>query len=526
MAKKKSEYDSVKIEEEAVMAVKHMLNASSLLCTSDISMNDKIPSWDGNVFLYKTDNDKKKNNIDSKIPVQVKGKIQTKKIEHKKITYPIELCDLNNYYNDGGIVFFVVYLSPDFYKNIVYYSCLNRLVLKLYIDTCKNKKHNSISIELKKLPNNIDEISDIFTNFSLHLDQKLPEKKLPNLFDSSIQFSCSYKGTVFKDDPIKYFLTTPTTIYAIEPLFGTKVAVAMGLLQSFSKQCNSPVYIGNKKFFDKFESIETADKVCMKFGRGISIEGNNSTQSITINYSMKGTLTEVIQDLCFFKEFIENKSITINNQKQDFPVDTISDIKNKYDELVDTLNYYKTVKELFEKLEIHKEINIEDVTPADYEKLNSLIDSLVYNLSFKRSEKTIVSDIITICNNKIAILIAPISKNTCRYLNIYNDEVKIEMWENECPEEKFIATPCFLLDQIALQNADNINYEKVANGLNKIPISKTSMKGFELYCSILYKTYKKTKNEEIKNCITKIILDHNLLESTKQIKEIYSSLVE
>ena len=75
MAKKKSDIDTQKVEEEAVMVVKHQLNKSPYLSTIDIPMNDKTPSWDGNVFLYKTPDDKTKKNIDCRIPAQVKGKV-------------------------------------------------------------------------------------------------------------------------------------------------------------------------------------------------------------------------------------------------------------------------------------------------------------------------------------------------------------------------------------------------------------------------------------------------------------------
>jgi hypothetical protein len=52
--------------------------------------------------------------------VQVKGKnVQEKEIENT--TYPVKIDDIKNYLKDGGVSFFVVYLSPKLkyriYKN-------------------------------------------------------------------------------------------------------------------------------------------------------------------------------------------------------------------------------------------------------------------------------------------------------------------------------------------------------------------------------------------------------------------------
>lgn len=317
---------------------------------------------------------------------------------------------MNNYYNDGGIIFFVVHLNTDFSKKIIYYVCLNKLLLKLYIDSCNSKKQSSISIEFKKMPNSYDEITDIFTNFSIHLNQQLPEKQTTNLNNSSVQFRCFYKGQVYKEDPVKYFLSTPTTIYAIEPIFGTKVAFAFAILKNFSQQCNSSVYIGKTKFYDKFETSESADQIIMKFGKGFIIEGDNKTQTISISYTMNGTLTEVIQDLSFFIEFIKKKSITFKKKKQEFPVDTIDGIQDKYNELVESYEYYKTIKQLFERLEFYEDINIDNIKESDYKKINLLIDCIYNKIPFNHKEEQIKTKVLKICNKKIAVLIVPITK--------------------------------------------------------------------------------------------------------------------
>lgn len=65
-----------RIEESAINILKGALLNSPYL-EHHIESNDKTPSWDGNVIVYKSE-DNKKSNIMGKVPIQVKG---TKKIQ-------------------------------------------------------------------------------------------------------------------------------------------------------------------------------------------------------------------------------------------------------------------------------------------------------------------------------------------------------------------------------------------------------------------------------------------------------------
>ena len=66
--------NSIKIEMGAVLALKNVIQLNDLM-KEYINDNDKEPSWDGFIYLYKSD-DMKAENIKYRIPVQVKGKNQ------------------------------------------------------------------------------------------------------------------------------------------------------------------------------------------------------------------------------------------------------------------------------------------------------------------------------------------------------------------------------------------------------------------------------------------------------------------
>ena len=96
------------VETISVNAVRDSIVCSDFL-DQYITDNDKEPSWDGSVYIY-TDKSKTKDKLKGKIPVQVKG---TEKDDFSKeeISFPVSTVDLRNYLNDGGAVFFVVYIG-------------------------------------------------------------------------------------------------------------------------------------------------------------------------------------------------------------------------------------------------------------------------------------------------------------------------------------------------------------------------------------------------------------------------------
>ena len=99
--------DKKAIETISVNAVKNSIVTSDIL-DQFISENDKEPSWDGHIYIYKNKN-KRKSELKGRIPVQVKGK-ECNDFSNNKIKYVISISDLKNYLNDGGIILFLVYI--------------------------------------------------------------------------------------------------------------------------------------------------------------------------------------------------------------------------------------------------------------------------------------------------------------------------------------------------------------------------------------------------------------------------------
>ena len=115
-----------RIEESATLALKGALLRCPTLSTY-ISENDKTPSWDGQVFVYASAEQKKTDGILA-IPIQVKGTIS--KSSAKSTSYSCEISDLKIWMNNGGCMLFLVSLDFENQSHQIYYSALQVYDLK------------------------------------------------------------------------------------------------------------------------------------------------------------------------------------------------------------------------------------------------------------------------------------------------------------------------------------------------------------------------------------------------------------
>ena len=114
--------NSIKIELGAILALKNTIQLNDLM-KDYINDNDKEPSWDGHIYLYKSGN-MKAEDIKYRIPIQIKGKNDESILKKQRITFPIKYKHLRNYYQDGGIFYVVVAISDDRKRTAIFYNAL------------------------------------------------------------------------------------------------------------------------------------------------------------------------------------------------------------------------------------------------------------------------------------------------------------------------------------------------------------------------------------------------------------------
>lgn len=156
-----------RIEESATTALKAALLRCPIL-DSYIDSNDKTPSWDGTVFVYKSEKTKKEN-LAGRVPIQIKG--TEKVIVSDTATFSCSVADLNNYYKDGGCVFFLISVDLSSGNSRIFYKTLLVVDLNKIIKGAGKQKTSTIHLNL--FPTEANEISSIFMEFTDNVHKQM-----------------------------------------------------------------------------------------------------------------------------------------------------------------------------------------------------------------------------------------------------------------------------------------------------------------------------------------------------------------
>lgn len=130
--------NSVKIEKGAVEELRRAIRLHDRM-DELLNEDDKGPSWDGDIYLY-NNNDLKAEHIQYRIPTQIKGKCDSRLLNRKSITYPVEYKNLRNYFNNGGVCYFVIAISNDGEKASIFYNALTPIKLQSLLKGNEHKR--------------------------------------------------------------------------------------------------------------------------------------------------------------------------------------------------------------------------------------------------------------------------------------------------------------------------------------------------------------------------------------------------
>lgn len=154
------------LEEISISKIKEILRSYKIF-KSNINENDKEPSWDGFIFVYNKDNTERKDELRGRIPIQIKA-TEVEKIKNKKIPFSMKLSDLNNYFNDGGVMFFVVEINGQEECKIFYKSLLP-VDIKIILGQAKRKNNTKfITVQIDKILKKHSNFKEECYNFLLH----------------------------------------------------------------------------------------------------------------------------------------------------------------------------------------------------------------------------------------------------------------------------------------------------------------------------------------------------------------------
>lgn len=309
------------IETTAVAAVKLAFKAVDSVDPSYINEKDKEPFMDGRIHIKIVET------YDSirVVNAQVKGKI-IDETEHLKseIKYSgIKICNLINYMNNGGLVFFVVLIQEN--ANTVYYNCLTPIKIRSLLEG--KLEQTTTTIRLSILPEDSVRTQEIFINFAedCHKQTSFSNRQIIQLSDGindridnlQIGFTGIGKNPI---EALSHIVGHETYTYA--EIEGFLIPTnEYGVIKQLLTTLSGPIVAGDKEFYNTREVSTTEHNSTIRIGKSFELVITEKTEGsfITFRITVLGTLNERILDLQFIKAVSESGGLSIDGAYLEIP---------------------------------------------------------------------------------------------------------------------------------------------------------------------------------------------------------------
>ncbi len=435
----------------------------------EIKQGDRELSWDGFIYAYHHAGDNhSKDDLMGRIPIQVKGH-KCKNIETERKSYSTEISDMRNYLQEGGTIFFVIFMTDDIEE--IYYCTLLPYELKLILKDYGNQKTRTI--DLKPFPTDKKEISRLIMNIIRDRDLQRAAimseiVTLEDIEKSGLTHTVSFGCMTINEnssDPLEYIINHGTYLY-VDIAYGISLPVQHIENVSVSIMKQENVYVGNRLFYNCYYVLNDKDYLTFGFGKSIkiSIPKKQGYQG-KIEYNSKGTLSERIIDAEFMISVIKNGNITIKGTPFfDFlKVNDISAYENHLEQLI-------KVQKLLQLLNVKKELDFDSITEHDEKKLAKLVFAIVDQNLVPLNDTQELFGMFKISNVKL--LVCAIKDYDSGLYKIYDALLSpIKFKGIDIEGNEYDSSLCLALGVDWLINYDNVDYDIVLQKLSEVPYS-------------------------------------------------------
>ena len=467
---------------------------------SHINSNDKEPSWDGDVEVYKKSGHvHAKADLILKVPVQVKGHIKPN-LKKKSIKYSIQYSDLRNYLYVGGTIFFVVYFDEEDEHHTIYYVGLLPFDLKKMLKDHKGDLSKCKSIELKVFPTKKEDIDDIFLNFAHHMNRQHAAINSALLsFDSDLPtntISLGYSTSAAKhyDLPLDYFFDHETYIYAVLPQKVELPIAHLDRIELFSFTRDTPISIDSKVYFESYTVTRSKSSTVIRFGKGIQMSFSTAQSLPTkFNFTLSGTLSERIKDAEFMVAALSAHHYEINGGKIAFSEADCANLPT----LQKKLSFLLDVKKTLEAVHATADLDCSSLSVTDNTNLSILRAALIDKEPIKMCSSQSLLRSCHIANLELLLWVVPTEENS-EYHNIYDfNYVPLIYREFDKNDKEYPSTHFVMLNKDAMLKYCNIDYNALLDAVQHVPFSEDYSHSLNALLLEMLKAYDESKNSRI-----------------------------
>lgn len=379
-----------KIENRALNALENIIDAHNTMSHQFNSL-DKEMSWDGSILIFKdNEGDTDKANFDDKVRVQIKGHVddparnKSRKrnyLGRKRITYPVDLMDLEIYSKDGGVIYFEIFMSPDGKEREVFYASLYPSVLKKYIDEKKEKlakkktwpKRPSTSVVFTRLANNENVLYKIVKQFSMEKRKQgtgevalVKDMIMLKDMDKVKSISATAVGIDDGFDVLKRFAAGDICFYGKTEgnPYERPIEWAKDAKFIMHKDIEQTIFVGNTLYYDKYELEGTSDdELTVIPSPNLRIDLSNGI----FNFKSTTGIKELKRDAEFLLEAMKAAAFKINNTDYSYK----NSVMPK--ELEDELKFYQDLDEVLSMIELDFDKPLKDLDGKILRQLSDLL---------------------------------------------------------------------------------------------------------------------------------------------------------
>lgn len=334
---------STKIEHRAINALESIID-EHLTMEYQFNGNDKEMSWDGYIWLYKKNNGvQSKPNFDGRVSVQIKGHFDSghKYIDCDKITYPVELNDLEAYATEKGVLYFQIFLDGQ--NKEIFYTSLYPSKIADYLDVAKKKRNTSTyNIPFQKLEKDAEKLYIVVKQFNDEATKQgsaytplVQDRIKCDDFDKLRSITLTVVGARNSYDALLRLSSGDICLYGT--MEDDKYPRPMEFLNHskffFGQEVYQDVSIGKEVFYNHYRCIADSD------GGMVLIFSPNLELRLTekkFNFKVSSSLKELRQDAQFLLRLNDVNSCSIAGQElkyTDFKM--LPESKNRFRYIVD-----------------------------------------------------------------------------------------------------------------------------------------------------------------------------------------------
>ncbi|MFP3727884.1 DUF4365 domain-containing protein [Priestia filamentosa] len=341
--RKKGPIDTLIIEHLACLEINHLILQPPFHLVSNIALNDKGISFDGDIEVYKNNEIKKENIIDI-VPVQVKGTTVEKTVIRKsKIKHPVDKRDLEVYYkHNRGVLYFVVTINRETYARQAYYQMLTPLELKALINEFNSgkRKGTSMSLYFKKLEKGkLENLCKIF------LEEVKKQSKYYIEQSEGMEFT-HYKVNFLdvSEDSFDLFEET-ALIYGVSP-DGPDMPLQAAKVAALRTKKTEKVILDNETIDITYEIVNREKSFKIVIENSLTIEVDKKKKSGKFHLGRLKNLNSYLKCLKLTKYYMENSELPLSEvklkatslKKGNFKDINIDEAIELHEELLDVCN--------------------------------------------------------------------------------------------------------------------------------------------------------------------------------------------